>query len=188
MFIEPLGGKFYWETFYHFSLRSDEVNRNVFDRLDVGDVRNDDLSRFFTNEILYNRIGSGIRYSYKGLNLSAGVAIQQFDIAGDVSVTNGSITMATIDKRYQSIVLNAGMSYSMKSNRYMFFNYSADVAAPRVNDLQPVIDNSNPLFITEGNPDLKPETNHRISGNFNQYNPANFTDFYVSRNYTYNVN
>jgi hypothetical protein len=188
LFIEPLGKKFYWETFYNVSLRNDEVDRSVFDRLDAGDVRNDDLSRFFTNEILYNRIGSGIRYSYKGLNLSAGAAAQQFDIAGDVSVLNGSPTIATINKRYQSIVPNASASYSMKNNRYLRMNYSGDVSAPQVNDLQPVIDNSNPLFITEGNPDLKPETRHRVEGSFNQFNPANFTNMFFNLNYSYNVN
>lgn len=188
LFIEPLGDKFYWETFYNFSLRNDEVDRSVFDRLDVGDTRNDDLSRFFTNEILYNRVGSGIRYSHKGLNLSAGVAAQQFDIAGDVSATNGGPIIATIDRRYQSIVPNAGVSYSMKNNRYLYIDYSGNVTAPRVNDLQPVIDNSNPLFITEGNPDLKPETRHQINGSFNQFNPANFTNVFFNINYSYNVN
>ncbi len=188
LFIEPLGDKFYWESFYNFSLRNDKVDRSVFDRLDAGDERNNELSRFFTNEILYNRFGSGIRYSYKGLNLSAGVAAQQFDIAGDVSVTNGSPVIATIDKRYQSIVPNAGISYSMKNNRYLYLDYTGDVSAPRISDLQPIIDNSNPLFITEGNPDLKPETRHRIQGSFNQFNPANFTNVFFNINYSYNVN
>lgn len=188
LFIEPIGEKFYWESFYNFSLRNDEVDRSVFDRLDVGDARNNDLSRYYTNEILYNRIGSGLRYSYKGLNIGAGLAAQQFDILGDVSVVNNSPIIATIDKRFQSIVPNANVSYSMKNNRYLRLDYSADVSAPRVNDLQPVIDNSNPLFITQGNPDLLPETRHQIDAGFNQFNPANFTNVFVGINYSYNVN
>lgn len=188
LFIEPVGKKFYWESFYNLNLRDDEVDRSVFDKLDAGNVRNNTLSRYYTNRILYNRLGTGIRYSYKGLNFSAGLAAQRFDITGDVAVTKESSIISTTNRSFQSIVPNVDASYSMKNNRYLRMDYSVGVNAPRVNDLQPIIDNSNPLFITQGNPELLPETAHNISVSFNQFDPANFTNSFLSLNYSYNIN
>jgi hypothetical protein len=188
LFLEPLGDKFYWESFYNVSLRTDEVDRSVFDRLDTGDTRNEALSSYYDNQILYNRLGTGFRYSWKGLNLSAGVAAQQFNITGDVRVQNDGLIINRIKRTFASVVPNASASYSMKNNRYAGLSYNVGVDAPQVRDLQPVIDNSNPLFITQGNPDLLPSTSHRINMSFNQFNPVNFTDIYVSLNYSYNIN
>jgi hypothetical protein len=72
------------------------------------------------------------------------------------------------------------------NNRYLRMNYSG-MFLPQVNDL-PVIDSSNPLFITEGNPDLKPETRHRVEGSFNQFNPATIYEYVFQPKMPYNVN
>jgi hypothetical protein len=40
--------------------------------------------------------------------------------------------------------------------------------------LQPVLNNSNPLYIQTGNPDLKPAVIHNINVGYNSFNPKNF--------------
>jgi len=62
------------------------------------------------------------------------------------------------------------------------------VNPPSTSDLQPIVDNSNPLFIREGNPELLPAISHSIDGSFSIYNPVNFIQFYTSMSYSYNVN
>ncbi|MET0242601.1 MAG: outer membrane beta-barrel protein, partial [Flavitalea sp.] len=46
------------------------------------------------------------------------------------------------------------------------FNYSARAQEPQVNDLQPVVDNTNPLYIQLGNPSLVPAIMQQLSLNF----------------------
>lgn len=187
LFVEPIGEKFYLESFYNFSLRSDEVDRGVFDKTDVSQIRNSALSSFYTNTLLYNRIGTGLRYSYKGLNLSFGLAGQQFKLDGEVKNSPTDTQAAfPINRTFQSIVPNATFSYNLKNNKYVNLDYGVNVQEPQIRDLQPVIDNSNPLFITQGNPDLLPQTTHSINGGFHQYNPVNFTNLYIGVNYNYN--
>jgi hypothetical protein len=63
-----------------------------------------------------------------------------------------------------------------------------DVTQPRSADLQPVVDNSNPRFIREGNPDLLPQLTHRVGSSFNIFDPGSFVNLYINVNYGYNIN
>jgi len=75
LFVEPLSKRIFWESFLNLSRRNNFVDRNAFDlgkesgrRIGV-----DSLSTYFKNDITYTRIGSALRYSFKGLNFSGGI-------------------------------------------------------------------------------------------------------------------
>ncbi|MBK6975936.1 MAG: hypothetical protein IPH28_01480 [Cytophagaceae bacterium] len=82
MFIEPFKKKFFWETFYNFSVANRLVDRDVFSLFTDSKPHVDSLSRYFESNQVYNRLGSSVRYSHKGFNLSVGLAAQQIDITG----------------------------------------------------------------------------------------------------------
>ena len=186
-FIEPFAKKFYWETFYNFSLRKDEVDRNVFDVKDNDLLVNDFLTRYYTNDFTYNRLGSSVRYSNKGLNISLGLAAQQFDLKGKFGKDQTSTNFSYVDRSFFKVTPNVTLNYDLKQNRYLFMEYGLSVQEPTIADLQPVVDNSNPLNIVEGNPDLIPQSNHHVFAGYNMFNPASFTNLYVNVNYSYNV-
>ncbi|GAB3993444.1 TonB-dependent receptor [Spirosoma daeguense] len=187
-YIEPFAKKFFWETFYNFSLRYDEVDRNVLNVGDVTNVRNDSLSRYYKNNYLFNRLGSSIRYTFKGLNISAGVAGQNFTLNGQFAPDQTSPVFNKINRIFTTLIPSASLSYSMKNNRHLSTNYSVDVRVPSSRDLQPIVNNSNPLFISEGNPDLLPQLGHNMNAYFGFFNPANFSNFFVNVYGTYYVN
>jgi len=186
-FIEPFAKKFYWETFYNFSLRKDEVDRDVFDVKDNELQANQFLTRYYTNDFTYNRVGSSVRYSNKGLNLSLGLAAQQFDLKGKFGQDQTSANFTHVDRSFFKVTPNVSLNYDLKQNRYLFMEYGLSVQEPTIADLQPVVDNSNPLNIIEGNPDLIPQSNHHVFAGYNMFNPASFTNLYVNVNYSYNV-
>lgn len=68
----------------------------------------------------------------------------------------------------------------MKKNRYLYGGYGLNVRIPSSRDLQPIINNSNPLFINEGNPDLLPQLEHNLNAGFYYFNPGNFTNVNVN--------
>lgn len=189
LFLEPLSKKFFWESFYNFSLRTDVVDRDAFDR-SASDAltRNNTLSRYYENNYLYNRLGSGIRYSAKGLNILLGAAAQQFTLDGQYAPDQTATTFNKINRVFTNVMPNVSLNYSMKGNKYLRFSYDVGIQLPSTRDLQPVIDNSNPLYITEGNPDLLPTLRHTIGTGYNMFNPGTFTNLYLNVNYTYNVN
>ena len=188
LYVEPITKKVFWESFYNFSLRNDEVDRDVFDRTDQGMVRNTLLSQYFTNELSYNRLGTSLRYTHNGLNFAAGLAAQQFHQVGEFAPDQSATTFSRVDRRFFSWVPNASFSYDLKQNRYLYTNYSVNVRQPSTRDLQPVIDNSNPRFIREGNPGLLPQLTHNVNAGYSKFDPATFMNLFVNLYYNYNIN
>ena len=188
IFVEPFAKKYFWETFYNYNLRYDEVDRNSFDRTELTDRRNDTLSRYYKNNYLFNRVGSSLRYSFKGLNISVGGAVQSFKINGRYAPDQTSARFNTIDRTFTTVIPNASFSYDLKNNRYLNASAGVDVTVPSSRELQPVIDISNPLFISEGNPDLLPSLRRNLNLSYNFFNPGSFTNFYISLDYGYNQN
>ncbi|MBV6442199.1 MAG: hypothetical protein EPGJADBJ_03903 [Saprospiraceae bacterium] len=182
LFTEPLSKKWYWETFYNFSTSSNEVDRQVADPENNGQ-RIDSLSIFYHYDILYNRVGSSIRYSNEGLNVSVGLAAQQLSLGGEYSRDrNAPLIADPIDRDFLNWTPNIGLSYEFKNNIWLHTNYGYNVREPQPNDLQPVPNQNNPLFRTEGNPNLDPERNHSIELNLNRWNPANMSSIGIGSN------
>lgn len=181
--IEPFAKRFYWETFYNTSIRRDQVDRDVFDIGFETSVKNNVLSRYYTNQLTYNRVGSSVRYSYKGLNFSAGLAAVRFDLRGEFKSDQSATETTKVERRFQQLTPNATLNFDLKNNKYLYFNYSMSVEEPTVRDLQPVVDNSNPLFIREGNPGLVPQLTNSFSLGFNMFNPGNFSRLFANLNY-----
>lgn len=190
LYVEPFAKKFFWETFYNFSLRYDEVDRAVLNVGDGGQVinRNDSLSLYYKNNYVFNRVGSSVRYSYKGLNLSAGLAGQQFSLNGKFAADQTASTFQTIKRTFTTLVPNISLNYDMKNNRYLYGGYDVNVRIPSSRDLQPIINNSNPLFINKGNPDLLPELQHSLNMGYYYFNPGNFINMSVNLYGSYYVN
>ncbi|RYF67362.1 MAG: TonB-dependent receptor, partial [Cytophagaceae bacterium] len=187
-YIEPFAKRFTWETFFNFSLRNDEVDRDVFNRGDSRYVRNDTLSLYYKNNYVYNRLGSSVRYSYKGLNLSVGLAGQRFTLNGQVAPDQTSATFTPISRVFTTMLPNVGLNYDLKNNRYLYGGYDVSVQIPTSRDLQPVRNNSNPLYINQGNPNLLPQLGHNVNIGFNYFNPGSFTNMYIGINGTKYVN
>ena len=188
LFVEPLSKRFFLESFYNFNLRYDKVDRNVFDQQADQFTRNDSLSRYYKNNYLYNRLGTGVRYSFKGVNLSAGGAVQQFKINGEYARSATAPILSTINRTYNLFVPNVSANIDLKNNKYLYGGYDVSVQLPSSRDLQPVIDLSNPLFITEGNPNLLPQLSHSVNAGFYKFDPGTFVNLSVNLTYRYNVN
>ncbi len=190
LFTEPLSKKYFWESFYNFSLRHDEVDRDVFDKADnTRRPRIDSLSRYYENDYLYNRLGTSIRYNNKGLNVMVGIAGQRFDLNGDYQIDQTLPTLlGRIDRTFMNLVPAVSVNYDLKNNRRIFVDYNVNTRMPSSRDLQPVIDISNPLFQYQGNPNLLPTISHSVFSGFSYYNPASFMNFWGNLNYSYNLN
>lgn len=185
MFIEPLSSRVFLQSFFNTSLRTEKVERNVFDRATGEEIRLDSLSSYYTNQIRYNRLGTSFNYNHKGVNMSMGVAALQIDILGDVSNRKGVAPLNEVRRSFQSITPNFDLNVELKNQAYFNVNYNMNVSEPQTRDLQPVIDNSNPLFIREGNPDLKPEVRHSVEMAYNKFNMTTFVNLYANLSYTY---
>lgn len=180
--LEPLSKKMYWETFYNFSHSNREVSRGAFNRLN-GEVRFDSLSNYYTNQILYNRLGTSLRYSHQGLNVAFGLAAQKFNLDGEASIDQRSPIRQNISRGFFTWTPNINTSWQLKNNMYLDMVYNYGVQEPSLNDLQPIVNNTNPFFISEGNPNLLPQRNHNLGFSMYKFDPATFLNINVGVNY-----
>ncbi|WP_310590139.1 outer membrane beta-barrel family protein [Dyadobacter soli] len=184
LFTEPLSKKFVLETFYNFSLKSDEVDRDVFDINEGGSIRNQNLSRYYTNNTTFHRGGTSLRYSYNGLNLLGGIGLQQIHMDGKFAVNQEDAVRTRVDRRFTNWVPNVSLNYNLKNNRYLYGGYNFSVQEPNIRDLQPIVDNSNPLYITQGNPNLSPTKSHSFNIGYNHFNATKFTQMFFGAYYS----
>ncbi|MEO6758639.1 MAG: TonB-dependent receptor, partial [Saprospiraceae bacterium] len=175
LFTESLAKKWFWETFLNFSQTDNQVNRQTSDP-SVGSERIDSLSVYYDQQTRYERLGTSLRYSYKGLNASAGLAAQQIVLTGEYSRDRGLLILtAPLHRTFNNLTPNVSMNYEFTNNMNVSFDYSYGISAPELNDLQPVPNVNNPAFRIEGNPDLTPARQHNLYLHFNYWNPANFS-------------
>lgn len=183
LFTEPVTKRWFWETFYNLNKTDNDVNRQVADPENAGQ-RIDSLSIFYQNNTLYNRVGSSIRYSHDGANLSVGLAVQQIRLDGEYSRDRGEPLIGDpISRTYNNLVPNVELNYEFKNNVSIGSNYNYGVTEPQLQQLQPIPDVNNPAFRYIGNPDLAPETNHSFGINLGYWNPANFANINIWSNY-----
>jgi hypothetical protein len=103
-----------------------------------------------------------LRYSY-----SLGLDAQQ----SQLRVSNQSAD-TSLSRRFQAVLPSASFSYTGTGSRQLRLNYRTRLNAPTGTQLQPVPDNSNPLSVRVGNPELRPEYAHQLTATYSQFNAA----------------
>ncbi len=92
----------------------------------------------------------------------------------DVAAFNSTgATINQLDKSYYNFLPRLNITFKNKANHTFTLNYNSSVNLPSANDLQPVQNNTNPLYQRIGNPDLEARKNHRMAVNFNTFSADN---------------
>lgn len=181
-YSEPLSKKLSLSSSYNYNKREDLIERMVYDYNTASthyDLRNDDLSRNLEN---FNETHSvGLRLNYNsGEKFSMGVNVEQKFVA-----LKGSNLMnnSNVDNDYAWLQPNLYLSYKLNKTSNFSMSASRYVSTPNISQLQPITDNSNPLQITTGNPNLKPAKQNNFSISYNKFNPTAGSSFNFSANF-----
>ncbi|MGN7721544.1 outer membrane beta-barrel protein [Chitinophaga sp. 22620] len=78
----------------------------------------------------------------------------------------------SIRQRQTNLAPSSRIAYTFKNKGQLSFNYSGYMQQPTVEQLQPVRDNTNPLNVRIGNPDLKASFNHSMGLGYNRFSPT----------------
>ncbi|MGH2642945.1 MAG: outer membrane beta-barrel protein, partial [Chitinophagaceae bacterium] len=79
-------------------------------------------------------------------------------------------------------------SHQFKNKSYLSLYYYSFVNQPDISQLLPVADNSNPLYITKGNPDLKPSVYNGIQMYYNKYDFKSGNAVFLRLGYNFTQN
>jgi len=183
LLTEPLSKKMFWETFYNFSATSNIQDRLTQNAL-LQNVRVDSSSAYYTNNVMYNRLGTTFRLSLKGLNISAGIAGQQLQLKGNYSIQKNLPDLQDpINKSYFNWVPNMNVNWQMTKTSYLSLGYIFNVTEPSVSQLMPISDVNNLAYKIEGNTELQPQRSHSFNLTMMRFNIANMSNIYAMATY-----
>ena len=133
------------------------------------------LSNVFDNKTMDNETGANLRYEKEKTSLQFGVSYQNSVLLNDQEFP----LERNVKLTFNNVLPNLRYKYEFSKNKSLMLNYRTMTKNPTIDQLQNVIDNSNPLSLTSGNPDLQQQYNHRMFGRFNSVNPKISSNFYV---------
>ena len=84
-----------------------------------------------------------------------------------------------LKRNFSNLELNSRIRYRFSSKRSLYVRYRLDNQVPRLRQLQPFQDVSNPLNIITGNPALEPTNRHSLNFSFNNYDFQKGTGIYT---------
>src|SRR5690606_28568000 len=89
---------------------------------------------------------------------------------------------------FTNLLPSANLRYQVNQGTNITVNYRTSTRDPSLNELQPFIDNTDPLRIYAGNPDLTPEYQHSLRTDFRRFDQFSFRSIYLYANLGYNRN
>lgn len=177
LFTEPLSKRWFWESFVNFSQTDNQTDRPTENPENNGQ-RIDSLSVYYEQSVQYARLGSSIRHSNNGLNVSVGLAGQHLLLEGQYSVAKGlPLRSSPIRQLFSNLTPNVNLSWQLPKDLWLSGGYNYSVSEPQLSDLQPVPIVTNPAFVSLGNPDLQPQRSHHFNVNANHWNSASMASF-----------
>ncbi len=183
-YTEPLWKNTFLEMNYRFAFNRNNAEANTLEGVANGagkyDKLVDSLSNSFKFNTNNNALGLSFRYAYKKVNLSAGAAL-------------GKVVFQMTDFRknnnreldFNNFLPTVNLSFNPKKQRRISFGYNGTTNNPTFQQINPIINNIDPLNITIGNPNLKQEYRHNFNLNFSDYKILKDRNIYINANYSF---
>ena len=170
---------------YGFNIDHASSNQRAYSRDAGGDynVLVDSLSNFFKLNQFAHQAGAIFNYNKGKTIINVGTK------AADVSFNQINLYTGTELKR-QFINWFPQASYIYKFSQQSAFraNYTGQTQQPTISQIQPVKDNTNPLYVTLGNPNLIPSFYNHFIMSYNSYKIIGGENFYVNADYGFTTN
>ncbi|KQN33988.1 hypothetical protein ASE92_15220 [Pedobacter sp. Leaf41] len=185
---------------YIYANYSEPINKKLSFKIDLsGNILNNEnaLSTFYRNPAnqLYDVVIPSLSQTVEqaGFKTNTNISLK-YRITKDFNIQPGIVhnyislnnlfsNSANIDQRYHFIWPSFQLVYKI-----FRLNYDARFTEPNVSYLQPVADNTNALYIRNGNPNLLPARMQRLSLNMYKYDPKLLVNYnlYGYGNFTKN--
>lgn len=177
-YTEPVGEKSQLQVGYNPSLSRSRSDRDAY----TPTVLDNDLTSRFVNYTHTQRAQVGYRFNDQKFNWNANLNYQFTDLNGEQTYPYVTDTRKT----YHHLLPSASFRYTVKQGTNVNLNYRLSTRMPSANQLQDVVDNTNPLQLRGGNAGLDPQFTNNLSVRYQQANiqKATFVFGVVSVNYS----
>jgi hypothetical protein len=166
---------------------SPSYNHNVSDRetydRDGSDytVLNTGLSNKYDNNYYYHRGGLGYRYNDQKVMFNATLNAQYATLTGDQTFPYP----VQVNRNFRDLLPQAMLNYRFTKTENLRFMYRTNTNAPNISQLQNIVDNSNPLLLRTGNPDLRQDYTHSVIMRYGKTGGTRGAGLFVFANASY---
>jgi len=164
---------------YSYSLTNSDKRTLDFDSIYTKDytLLNKRYTNHFENTFIDQRVGLSIQTRKLKYDYTFGLGLEPTNISSKMLI-NDTMRFPKINAINFSPL--ASFNYNFSKNSKLRLEYRGRANQPDISQLQPIEDNSNPLLITKGNPNLKPEFSNSINLNYNSMNYINFSNYFLN--------
>jgi hypothetical protein len=139
------------------------------------------LSNEFDNKFITHRLRSGYAYNSAGWNLNFNLDYQNSRLDNEAFFPTEGVFV----RDFNNILPSANVNYRNTEKGLSYrFRYRTDTDEPSVRELQNVVNNSNPLNLSVGNPNLGQSFNHNIFANVSKVNLEKSRTLFLFLNYS----
>lgn len=184
-YSEPFTKTFAVVLNYGLGLNNTEQGRQSFNALSPGQYTQ--LDTAFSNDYKLNQLSNqvGAIFNYKTdktvLNFGSKVTAVNFDQL-DVN------TNENLNRNFINWSPQASYQYKFSQQKSLRLNYNGNTTQPSINQIQPIRDNTDPLNIVMGNPNLKPSFTNRFNASFNSYKVLSSRSIWINGSYAFTMN
>lgn len=185
-FTEPIGKNQIIEFNYNYNSNVNNSGTQTFSYNKANgqyDIAVPNLTNVFENTFNSNRVTLNYRLQNAKYNFSIGSGIQAGDLISKNLSKDSSITQNFVNF---FPTMNFRYDFSRTKNLRIFYN--GRTGQPSAQQLQPVVDNSNPLNITTGNPNLKQQFIHTFRILYNSFDVVTQKIFFATINANFTAN
>ena len=192
-YTEPIGKKSQLMFNYNPSITNSKSDKTTDTLNDISNQLNFDptLSNQYTSTYTTQRSGISYRYTDKKINFMIGANLQY-------AVLDGTQTFPSampINRNFTDVLPTSFFNYKFKNGKNLRIMYRTNINPPGITQLQNVVNVSNPLQLSTGNPNLKQDyeqtvivryglTRAKSQHNFFVYLYGNYINNYIG-NATY---
>lgn len=164
-YTEPLSNYWKLQFEYLFENGQNKQDKKAFNRGDGSYSETvNALSNIFDNSRIQHRLSAIGSFEKNYHTVIAGLGIR------NIAIKNiNYISSVIINQNFNNLLPRLSYQYKPSMSKRMGIYYTTSSSQPSINDLQPVVDNSNPNRTQEGNPDLQPNYVHNLNANFNAW-------------------
>ena len=180
---QRLGDSYSMEVFGRANNRDQDQEQSVYDLAGDDRIRNRDLSSGFDRS--YSYINAGTRLSRNSENswITLGVRGQRSSLEGIIVDRDETITSG-----YTHLLANLDFRWQFREDQTISFEYDGSTDEPSLTELQPFVDNRDPINVYVGNPELQPEYTHEFEADYRFFDQFSFLNVFLRTGFDYTTN
>jgi len=180
-YSEPITKKIAVLFNYGFAVNNSSTDRLSYNQSSPGVYNQIDstYSNDYKFNQLTNQLGAIINYKYKKAIFNFGTKASAVNFKQEDEYTGDVLTRNFINWAPQAM-----FQYKFSQQRNLLINYYGNTTQPTIDQIQPVLVNTDPLNVTIGNPELKPSFTNRFNMYYNSYEVLSGRQFFISAYYT----